>query len=332
LVTDCVNHLNIKSFVLPSNNKKMIKRISSLAILVSAISVATAQTPNKNINNLCGCFNVAFKYAETFSPDTGYKFHERETINGGLELVFPVEASDKKIVLQHLLVITDKVIIKHWREDWTFENPLIWNYTGNKIWKKEIQKSEAVKGKWTQAVWEVSDEPRYQGTSEWLHANGQKYWLNTTDAPLPRREYSVRSDYNLLNRTNRIIINDSGYRHEQDNRKIIKANGVEKLLVEEKGLNTYVRISEETCNAAKIWWEKNKFYWEKVRTIWEEKIANISTIKMETKVKDKVLHEYLMAQAKEYAEGKIPATELDAKIKAYIDMFLNAPKEVAVTQ
>jgi hypothetical protein len=50
---------------------------------------------------------------------------------------------------------------------------------------------------------------------------------------------------------------------------------------------------------------------------------------METKVKDKVLHEYLMAQAKEYAEGKIPAAELDARIKINIDMFLNTSKEVA---
>jgi hypothetical protein len=300
----------------------MIKGLTSLAILVSAINVATAQTPD-NINNLCGCFNVEFKYAETFSPDENYKFHEREIINGGLELIFPVEATDKKIVLQHLLVITDKMIIKHWREDWTYENPVIWIYQGNKTWKKEIQRPEAVKGKWTQAVWEVSDEPRYQGTSQWLNANGQNFWLSTTDAPLPRREYSVRSDYNLLNRTNRIIINDSGYRHEQDNKKIIKENGKERLLVEEKGLNTYVKAPEATCAAAKLWWEQNKVYWEKVRSIWEEKIANLTVIKMETKVNDKVLHEYLMDQAKEFADGKIPVAELDAKIKIYIDMFLN---------
>lgn len=311
----------------------MKKRITSLAILVSAFGVATAQTPDKNINNLCGCFNVEFKYAETFAPDTTYKFHERENISGGLEYVFPVETSDKKIVLQHLLVITDKVIIKHWREDWSYENPVIWNYTSYKTWKKEILKPEAVKGKWTQTVWEVSDEPRYQGSSEWVKNNGQYYWLNTTDAPLPRREYSVRSDYNLMNRTNRIVINDSGYRHEQDNRKIIKnADGSQKLLVEEKGLNTYVRTKESECAAAKIWWEKNKVYWEKVRAIWEEKIANLSVIKLQTKVENKVLHEYLMAQAKEFAEGKIPATDLTAKISAYIDMFLNSKKEVAAAQ
>ncbi|MBL7701756.1 MAG: hypothetical protein JNM14_05870 [Ferruginibacter sp.] len=312
----------------------MIKTLTCLGIFIFSISLATAQTPDKNINNLCGCFNVEFKYAETFSPDPNYKFHEREIVDGGLELVFPVEASDKKIVLQHLLVITDKVIIKHWREDWTYENPVIWNYTNYKTWTKQVQKPETVKGKWTQTVWEVSDEPRYQGASEWVKNNGQLYWLNTTDAPLPRREYSVRSDYNLLNRTNRIIINDSGYRHEQDNLKIIKgADNSKKLLVEEKGLNTYVRTKESECAAAKAWWEKNKFYWEKVRGIWEEKIANINTIKLETKVKDKVLHEYLMAQAKEYLEGKIPATELDAKIKSNIDMFLNTGgKEAAITQ
>ncbi|HMU09862.1 MAG TPA: hypothetical protein PKC54_07660 [Ferruginibacter sp.] len=304
----------------------MIKKIMTLALLFSIVQTAFTQTPDKNINKLCGCFEVEFKYAETFSPDPDYKFHERETINGGLEYVFPVEATNKKIVLQHLLVITDSMIIKHWREDWTYENPVIWKYKGNKTWTKELQKPEAVKGKWTQSIWEVSDEPRYQGTSEWINANGETFWLNTTDAPLPRREYSVRNDYHILNRTNRIILNDNGYIHQQDNKKILRENNTEKLLVEEKGINSYVRKDVSACAAAKAWWEKNKFYWEKVRSIWEEKITGIPTIKLETKVNGKVMHEYLMTQAKEYAEGKIPTAELDNKIEAYIDMFLNTGK------
>ena len=304
----------------------MIKKITCLAFLAAVVQTTVAQTPDKNINKLCGCFEVEFKYAETFSPDANYKFHEKEIINGGLEYVFPVEASDKRIVLQHLLVITDSMIIKHWREDWTYENPVIWKYNGNKTWTKENQKPEAVKGRWTQSIWEVSDEPRYQGSSEWINANGETFWLNTTDAPLPRREYSVRSDYNILNRTNRIVVTGNGYTHIQDNKKIIREHGFDKLLVEEKGINNYVRKNVAACAAAKAWWEKNKLYWEKVRSIWEEKIAGISSIKLETKVNNKVLHEYLMAQAQEYAEGKIPTAELDNKIKAYIDMFLNAGK------
>jgi hypothetical protein len=307
----------------------MMKKLTGLAIIALVMNTASAQTPNKNINNLCGCFEVEFKYAETFSPDPNYKFHEREVINGGLELVIPIEVSNKKIVLQHLLVITDSMIIKHWREDWIYENPVIWKYQGNKIWKKDIQKPEIIKGKWTQSIWEVSDEPRYQGTSDWINANGQNFWLSTTDAPLPRREYSVRSDYNVLQRTNRITPTASGYIHEQDNKKIIRENGTDKLLVEEKGINSYVKQDESKCAVAKAWWEKHKFYWEKVRAIWEESIANISTIKLETKVNGKVLHEYLMTQEKEFAGGKIPVAELDAKIKTHIDQFLNTGKDLA---
>ncbi len=306
-----------------------MKKLIGLALIAMAFNAASAQTPDKNINTLCGCFEVEFKYAETFSPDPNYKFHEREIINGGLELVLPIEVSNKKIVLQHLLVITDSMIIKHWREDWTYENPVIWKYQGNKTWLKDIQKPEIIKGKWTQSIWEVSDEPRYQGTSEWINANGQYFWLSTTDAPLPRREYSARNDYNLLKRTNRIIPTGKGYIHEQDNKKIIRENGADKLLVEEKGINSYVKQDESKCAVAKLWWEKNKLYWEKVRTIWEESIAKISTIKLETKVNGKVLHEYLMAQEKEFAAGKIPVSDLDAKIKAYVDQFLNTGKDLA---
>ena len=34
------------------------------------------------IDKLCGCFEVDFKYAETFSPNPDYKFHDREKIGG----------------------------------------------------------------------------------------------------------------------------------------------------------------------------------------------------------------------------------------------------------
>ena len=96
-----------------------MKHILGIAALILAGAVATAQNtiPGKpNVDKLCGCFDVEFKYAETFSPEKNYKFHDREEISGGTELIIPVEVSDKKIVLQHLLIITDSMIIKHWRE------------------------------------------------------------------------------------------------------------------------------------------------------------------------------------------------------------------------
>lgn len=309
-----------------------MKKLIGLALVgVMTLSVQ-AQKDKKNIDKLCGCFEVEFKYAETFSPDPNYKYHERDETSGGLELVLPVEISDKKIVMQHLLVINDSVIVKHWREDWTYENPVIWKYKGDKVWEKGALKAEDVKGKWTQTVWEVSDAPRYQGAAEWLSVDGKTVWQSTADAPLPRREYSIRKDYNVLKRTNRLVITDSGYVHEQDNQKIIRDGSTDKLLVEEKGLNTYKRVADNECAAAKRYWEKNKEYWSKVRKTWEDYTATHSTVELKTQVGGKALHDYLFDLAKQYNAGKITAAEIDGKIKSSIESFFGHDEKKLASQ
>jgi hypothetical protein len=316
-----------------------MKRITGLlATVILGLTVqAQVSTAKQNssagrqqVDKLCGCFEVEFKYAETFSPDANYKYHDREEISGGIELIMPVEVSDKKIVMQHLLVVTDSMIIKHWREDWSYENSEIWKYRGDKVWVKEQLKPEQVKGKWTQSVWEVSDAPRYQGASEWINIDGKATWQNTADAPLPRREYSVRSDYNVLRRTNRLILTDSGWIHEQDNQKIIRKGTNDKLLVEEKGINAYKRVDDKLCAPAKAYWEKNKEFWTKVRKAWENYVATHNTIELKTQVNGKMLHDYLFALAKDYATGKLKASEADAKISSSIDEFMGHDTKTAL--
>jgi hypothetical protein len=311
-----------------------MKRITGLVTAIILTVFVQAQVPKdkQNIDKLCGCFEVEFKYAETFSPDTSYKFHARDEISGGLELIMPVEVSDKKIVMQHLLVITDSMIIKHWREDWTYEIPVIFRYQGNKLWTKEQLKPEQVKGKWTQSVWEVSDAPRYQGASEWINTDGKIFWQNTTDAPLPRREYSVRKDYNILKRTNRIILTNDGWVHEQDNQKIIRNKETDKLLVEEKGVNSYKKVEDNKCAAAKAYWEKNKLYWTKVRAAWEDYLATHSSVALKDNVDGKPLHQYLNDLAKEFATGKVKASDIDNKIKTSLEKFIGHDQAVAQNQ
>lgn len=311
-------------------NKKIITGFASL-ILAATIN-AQAPATKKNVEGLCGCFDVEFKYAETFSPDKEYKFHDREKISAGTELVFAIETSDKKIVMQHLLVITDSMVIKHWREDWAYENPVAWQFQGDNTWKKQLLKPQQVKGKWAQSVWEVSDAPRYQGASDWVTTDGTTFWQNTTDAPLPRREYSVRSDYNVLRRTNRIALTDKGYVHEQDNKKIIRKNGIDKLLVEEKGMNTYTRIDDSKCAPAKAYWEKTKDYWAKVRMAWERYLATHSTMELKTKVDDKVLHDYLFALAKDFTTGKLKVEHIDDSIEATLQKFWIQDGKTAIVQ
>lgn len=297
-------------------------------LLMTLTSRAQFSAGKENIEKLCGCFEVVFKYAETFSPDSAYKFPPRHENTTALELALPIEISNKKISIQHLLVIDDNYIVKHWREDWVYEPSSIWKFQGNNLWTKENLTIEKIKGKWMQTVWEVSDAPRYQGVSVWATIDEKTFWQNTTDAPLPRREYTTRSDYTILRRSNKVVVNESGWIHEQDNQKILRKNGIDKLIAEEKGINNYNRVNDKNCDAAKIWWEKNSDYWKKVSVAWEKYTASHLSIRLKEKVDGRVLHQYLNEMAGEFAAKKIKLSEIDESINRAIEKFIDTEKEI----
>jgi len=258
----------------------MKRTLTTLLILVTTVVYAQSEKDVESIKSFCGCFDVDFKYAEIFRSDSNYKL-TKPYLAKATEWVEIIEEQKNKLVLQHLLVINDSTIIKHWREDWIYQNTSLLNYKQSFTWQKASLDPQSVKGQWTQSVWEVSDEPRYQGSATWIHADGKNYWQNTTDAPLPRREYTQRSDYNVLNRTNTLWITANGWTHEQDNKKIIRKEGnADSLLVMEKGYNIYVKTSDAKCASAKKWWRDNKQNFAKVRKEWDDKIASSTEIKL----------------------------------------------------
>lgn len=282
---------------------------------------AQSATGRENIDRLCGCFSVNFRYAETFSPDENYTLHDQKDMNA-VELVLPIESTDRKVVMQHLLVIHDTVIIKHWREEWLYESTAFLRFLGDRKWVRETLKPEEVKNKWTQTVWEVSDEPRYQGVSKWITNDGKTYWESTVDAPLPRREYTIRDDYNIMKRRNRITLEDDGYIHEQDNDKISRKDGGDsKLIVSEKGFNTYYRLDDSECAVARTWWKKNGIFWAEVRNYWKNYLSQTPEVTLKTKVEDKMLHEHLFALWKDWNGSKVKTEELPVKIRQVIDRF-----------
>ncbi len=300
----------------------MKARLFNTILLSIGILQCSAQTIGKTqIERMCGCFSVNFKYAETFSPEPNYKYHEREDMNA-VELVLPIEKSDTKIVMQHLLVINDTMIIKHWREEWVYEASTFYQYTGNRTWIKKEMSATETKNKWTQTVWEVSDEPRYQGVSAWMNNDGSVFWESTADAPLPRREYTTRSDYNILKRRNRIAITDEGYVHEQDNDKILRVDGKDKLIAQEKGYNTYYRMEDSECAVARTWWNKNEPFWSVVRTQWQQIINTSPTVSLKWKVDDKMLHEHFDLLWREWCQTKMSASQTEAKVKEVMAKFM----------
>ncbi len=234
----------------------------------------------QSIKDMCGCFKVNFKYTETFAPEIDYEKHLDYT-SGALEWAELIEDTNNKLSIQHLLVIKDTMVIKHWRQDWLYENQRVFHYDKDNKWVFKNLPKEAVKGQWTQMVYQVDDSPRYSGSATWIHADGKNYWENKSDSPLPRREYSKRSDYNVMLRGNRHEITTNGWLHEQDNDKIIRENGKKDvLLAQEKGYNTYIKVPDEQCKAAKDWWKNNKEFWAKVKTSWDKVYDNNSEIQL----------------------------------------------------
>ncbi len=281
-----------------------MKSIQLFLIIALTINYGVSAQKNKKeqdqkaIKSMCGCYEVGFNFAETFeySKDSTYKpsavKHDK-----ALEWVQLVEDSNNKIIMQHLLIVGRKdapQIIKHWRQDWLFENTDLYTYHANNTWKYAKHNKKDVKGQWTQKVFQVDDSPRYEGSATWVHVDGKSYWENTTDSPLPRREITKRRDYNVTVRRNRHEIVKDGWIHDQYNDKVIRKDGKEDVvLAEEKGYNTYVKVPDSKCKTAQDWWKEHEDKWQMVRGKWNNIFAQKRNLTLKHKVEDKRLYQYL---------------------------------------
>ena len=313
--------LALTSICATAQTKPVAKAATATKTALVAETNAKLEQDKASIKSLCGIYKVTFDFAETFSPDTAYKFHNRyhET---GIEYVFLVEETANRIALQHLLIVNDSIIVKHWRQDWVYENTDLYGYYKNDEWIRKDITPEQAKGTWTQKVFSVDDSPRYESYGTWIHADGKNYWEGDADAPLPRREYTKRSDYNVMRRHARIIVTADGWIQEQDNEKIIRNDGVDKLLCWEKGIEKFTKGNYDAVPAIK-YWQKQQNYWADVRKVWNDVYGSQKDLKISSKVDNKKLHEKLFelgvksCKGNDYVQGT--ATP---EIKSVIESFL----------
>lgn len=286
-----------------------MKNYLLLAVLFLSVSTYAQKTEDeKAIKAMCGCYEIKFNFAETFKypKDTANYKASKVKHETALEWAELIEDEPGKKSIQHLLIVGKGMIVKHWRQDWLFENTKFYDYNGFEDWKYKTVSKSKVAGQWTQSVFEVDDKPRYTGSSTWLHVDGRTFWENTTNAPLPRREYTQRSDYNITKRTNVHEIVKNGWIHDQDNDKIIrdeKANDY--LLAQEKGHNTYTKVDDSKCEAAQKWWKENKEFWKKVRAKWDVEFAKNKDIKLLKELDGKPLYMHLQKLKNEASQEEI---------------------------
>ena len=164
-------------------------------------------------------------------------------------------------------------------------------------------------------MYEVSDAPRYCGTGHWQHAGGISTWTSDLGwRPLPRREYTVRGDYNALEMQNRHTITPAGWTHEQFNTKVLRgADGSRKDIAREFGFNDYRKDESIDFTPAYDYWKATAAFWARVRARWHQTLSAPPGVHLKTRIGCMAPIIPLFTQAEELQAGK-PVT--DARIDA----------------
>ena len=265
-----------------------------------------------------GCYKVTFSFSETFSPNKDYIYHDKK-FDQGIEYVKLIEETPTKLVFQHLLIVNDTMIVKHWRQDWIYENRDLLVYDKDQTWKNTQISAEQSKGTWTQKVFQVDNSPRYEGYGTWVHVDGRHFWEAKADAPLPRREHTKRDDYNVMGRFSHIEIFEDGWVLEQDNDKIIRADKKEDVLIaSEKGIERFY-VGDYNCDAAIDYWKENAEFWKIVREEWTSKLAK-GTIHIELMAKGDIIYMRLFELAEMTSKNqKFDPKKVRSSVKQIID-------------
>jgi hypothetical protein len=226
---------------------------------------------------MAGPYRVSFDFLEVVrfdpqaKPDAPYQ-------SWGTEYVFVAEDRPGFVALQHILVmrvqleggkVSEPMVVRHWRQEWRYQPESLLAYEGANTWAMRTAPAAVRRGAWSQTVLQVDDSPRYAALGRWQHAGGASTWISDqTWRPLPRREFSVRKDYQVLVGTNRHTITPDGWVQEENNLKVVLPG--ERHLAREYGVARYQRIRDYDFSAGVRYYERTEPFWAEVRRAWRE--------------------------------------------------------------
>lgn len=266
---------------------------------------------------MAGSYRTTFDFLETVGFTPGYE-PVAPYQSWATEHVEVIEDRGDFISLQHLLVMSfvdeaGKVqgpfVTKHWRQDWRFEDRDLHTYRGRDVWERKRVTETASLGRWSQAVFQVDDSPRYEALGEWVHEAGYSVWTSeSTWRPLPRREFSVRDDYDVLAGINRHTILPTGWVQEEDNLKVALPRpdtpaGGARHLARELGVNRYERLAEFDASAGERYWRNTAAFWSVVRAQWLDLTARRDRIEIAGEQSGEPLWAHMLGYAQRLDEG-----------------------------
>ena len=259
-----------------------------------------------------GKYRVYFDFMETMGFVENYR-PKQPYQSWATEFVEVVNEEKNFISLQHIIVmyfkqedgsVSDPVVMKHWRQDWNYEDSKINIYIGNETWQKKYISWAKKRGTWSQSAYQVDDTPRYQSYGKWTHSENFSSWISEeTWRPLPRREFSIRDDYDVMVGNNIQTITPTGWVHEQNNKKVV-LNENQKVLAKEIGIARYERIKDFDWKVGEDYWKNTQNFWRVVREAWNKKLGNSNIFKLQSEVDGEILFSKLFMMADQYAQGE----------------------------
>jgi hypothetical protein len=288
---------------------------------------------------LAGDYRVSFHFMESLGLGANYTpvrpYHSWAT-----EHVRVIADTGRFISLQHTLVMffrkedgseSEPMTMKHWRQDWTFEDTDLHTFRGQATWARRRPAQTDTTGAWSQAVFQVDDSPRYEALGRWEHRGNLSVWTSERAwRPLPRREHTVRKDYDVMEGVHRIILTPTGWLHEQNNWKRVagetapgSSSAAPGFVAAEIGLDRYERVTAPSLAAADAVWSKTAPYWALVRKVWTEEFARNDRLTLRDKVEGKALFEFHFPDAEKLESGRpFDAVATEREVRATLAKFI----------
>jgi hypothetical protein len=296
---------------------------------LQAPALSSQERDRRAILAMAGTYRVTFDFLE-ITPFVSQEKPNAPYQSWGTEKVYVDKNDGKFISLVHILEmrivqadgsITPPYVTKHWRQDWSYEPTHIVEYRGRDRWTRRKLSPAESKGMWVQSVYQVDESPRYASLGRWQHSASFSSWLSgDTWRPLPRREWSVRDDYQVLVGTNRHTVSPTGWVQEENNLKTVldaqrNVDAAKPYVAREYGVARYERIRDADFAAANQYYERTKPFWEQVRVTWADLFAKQGEVTLKGAVDKMGFFQPLFARADEIEEagGAKPGTD-DSKV------------------
>ena len=296
---------------------------------------------------MAGDYRVSFDFLETILFEPGAE-PARPYRSWATERVYVLEDRGDFISLQHIMVMfaiddegrrSGPMVQKHWRQDWRYEPHSVLAFAGDERFETRPVSRAERRGAWSQTVYQVDDAPRYGSIGRWAHSAEASIWEGgDTWRPLPRREHSVRSDYQVLAGRNRHTILPTGWVHEQDNLKLVLAQAsrsepkaseghevsATRRLAREIGVDRYERLSDFDFSAADAYWNATASFWAAVRHGWAQRVAHSPRLRVrETCAGQEAFVPFFETAARLEAGEAISPDEQRAEVERALDCVVS---------